>query len=140
MLTKKSKYALKAMLYMARKNELVKIADLAKDENIPHKFLETILLELKRGGILMSKTGKQGGYELRQKPNEISFGQIIRLIDGPLAIVPCVSHLYYKRCEECIDETTCEVRKIMKVLRDQTSKILDGTTLEMALQNKIIDL
>ena len=136
MLTKKSKYALKALLYMAKNKGLVQIGDLSKEEKIPQKFLESILLELKRHGLLNSKRGKDGGYELRETPENITFGQIVRILDGPLAPVPCVSHLYYERCEECIDENTCHIRRVMKMVRDETCRILDGTSLSEALKNE----
>ncbi|TAH27359.1 MAG: Rrf2 family transcriptional regulator [Cytophagales bacterium] len=136
MLTKKSKYALKALLYMAKSNNIVKINELSKEEKIPQKFLESILLELKKHGLLNSTRGKNGGYSLRSAPEDITFGQVIRILDGPLAPVPCVSQLYYKRCEECIDEATCHIRMLMKQVRDETSKILDGTSLSDVLKNE----
>jgi Rrf2 family protein len=91
MLTKKSKYALKALLYLARKNDLTQISELSQKENIPQKFLENILLELRNKGILYSKRGKDGGYKLGKPPEAITFGQIIRILDGPLAPIGCVS-------------------------------------------------
>lgn len=140
MLTKKSKYALKALLYMAKANKLVQIGELSKVEKIPQKFLESILLELKRHGLLSSKRGKEGGYQLRDTPENISFGQIVRILDGPLAPVPCVSNLYYERCEECVDETTCHIRRVMKQVRDETCRILDGTSLSDALKNENFEI
>ncbi len=136
MLTKKSKYALKALLYLAKKSDLVQISELSREEKIPQKFLESILLELKRHGLLNSKRGKDGGYQLRDSPDKITFGQIIRTLDGPLAPVACVSHLYYERCEECVDETTCHIRRVMKMVRDETCNILDHTSLSDALKNE----
>ena len=136
MLTKKSKYALKALLYMAQRSELVQIGELCREENMPQKFLESILLELKRHGLLNSKRGKDGGYQLRGTPDQITFGQIIRTLDGPLAPVACVSHLYYERCAECTDEATCQIRRVMKLVRDETCNILDNTSLSEALKNE----
>lgn len=138
MLTKKSKYALKALLYLAKRKDLVQISELSKEENIPQKFLENILLELRKHGLLASKRGKEGGYMLGKPPEEITFGQIIRILDGPLAYVPCVSIMAYQRCAECEDEATCRIRKVMKKLRDETASILDGTNLKDALSNKNI--
>ena len=131
MLTRKSKYAIKALLMLAEQPDdaPVLIADLAKDERIPKKFLEAILLDLKRGGLLHSKKGKGGGYFLRRNPREITIGQVIRLLDGPLALVPCASQTAYVPCEECVDVETCRVRLIMKDVRDATAHILDRTTL-----------
>lgn len=125
---------------MAKANTLVQIGELSKTEKIPQKFLESILLELKRHGLLSSKRGKEGGYQLRDTPENITFGQIVRILDGPLAPVPCVSNLYYERCEECVDETTCHIRRVMKQVRDETCRILDGTSLSDALKNEIFEI
>jgi Rrf2 family protein len=132
MLSMKAKYGLQAMAVLAREygNGTVLIADLASAEKIPRKFLEVILLELKRKGILESKKGKGGGYQLRRHPSKISVGELIRALDGTIALLPCVSQTAYRRCDECIDETTCGLRSVMKEVRDSTAEILDGTTLE----------
>jgi Rrf2 family protein len=107
----------------------ISIAEVAERERIPRKFLEAILLDLKRHGLLHSKKGKGGGYSLMKTPAEITIGQIIRTLDGPLALIPCVSQTAYARCEECVDEDTCGVRRAMKEVRDATAQILDHTTL-----------
>ena len=111
-------------------NGPILVADLAERQRLPRKFLEAILLDLKRHGLLMSKKGKGGGYALRRDPKEITLGQVIRLLDGPLALVPCVSQTAYKPCDECVDERTCGVRLAMKEVRDVTAEILDHTTLD----------
>ena len=131
MLTRKSKYAIKALLTLAEQPDRrpVLIADLAEDQRIPRKFLEAILLDLKRHGLLQSKKGKGGGYLLRRDPRDITVGEVIRLLDGPLALVPCASQTAYVPCEECVDVATCRVRLIMKDVRDATAQILDRTTL-----------
>ena len=131
MLTKKSKYGLKAMLMLAEESGHgpVLVADLADRQRLPKKFLEAILLELKRHGLLHSKKGRGGGYLLSRGPDAITVGQIIRVLDGPLALVPCVSQTAYMRCEECQDEKTCGVRLAMKDVRDATAEILDHMTL-----------
>ena len=131
MLTKRSKYGLKAVLYLAGRVDRgpISVAEVAEHERIPRKFLEAILLDLKRHGLLHSKTGKGGGYSLMKTPAEITVGQIIRTLDGPLALIPCVSQTAYARCEECADEETCGVRRAMKEVRDATAQILDHTTL-----------
>ena len=136
MLSMKAKYGLQAMSVLAREygRGPVLIADLASAEKIPRKFLEVILLELKRKGILESKKGKGGGYQLRRHPSQISVGELIRTLDGTIALLPCVSQTAYRRCDECVDETTCGIRSVMKEVRDSTAEILDGTTLEELLR------
>jgi Rrf2 family protein len=130
-LSRKARYALRA-LYALTADEArgpILIADLAERENIPRKFLEAILLELKNAGVLKSKKGKGGGYALARAADQITIGQIVRIIDGPLAPVPCASERAFVRCEECVDETTCGTRQVMKKVRDAIAAILDGTTL-----------
>ncbi len=136
MLSKKSKYGLRALLALARRadREPVLIADLAKEEEIPKKFLELILLELKNTGMLQSKKGKGGGYLLGRRPEQISLGEVIRVLDGPLAPLPCVSHQAYQRCAECGDEATCGIRAVMSDVRDATAAILDRESLADVLR------
>ena len=131
MLSKKTQYALKAMIALASEQpgEPIMIASLAEHERIPKKFLELILLDLKGLGVVQSKKGKQGGYYLSRNPREIKLGHIIRGIEGPLALLPCVSQSQYQRCDECHDERTCGLRLVMKDVRDATAKILDNTSL-----------
>src|ERR1700674_5314332 len=130
-MTNKSKYGLKALLVLAQEagRGRALVADLAQREAIPRKFLETILLELKHQGFVQSKKGRGGGYLLRRKPSDVTFGEVIRVLEGPLAAVPCVSQTAYMKCAECVDEQTCGVRLAMKVVRDATARILDHTTL-----------
>ena len=136
MLSMKAKYGLRAMTVLAREygNGPVLIADLSAAERIPRKFLELILLELKKKGLLQSKKGKGGGYGLCKHPSQISVGELIRALDGPIALLPCVSQTAYRRCDECVDETTCGIRSVMKEVRDATTGILDSTSLEELLQ------
>ncbi len=131
MLSKKSKYGLKALLVLGQEagRGPVLISDISKREAIPQKFLEAILLELKRHGIVDSRKGKGGGYYLRRRPGDITFGEVIRALDGPLAAVSCVSQTAYATCAECVDEETCGVRIAMKEVRDATARILDHRTL-----------
>jgi len=131
MLSKKAKYALKALLYLTKNADrgLVLISEISAEERIPRKFLEAILVDLKTQQILQSTRGKNGGYALAKDPAQVSVGNIIRMIDGPLAAIPCVSHLYYRKCDECMDEETCEIRLVMKKVRDATAAILDTTYL-----------
>jgi Rrf2 family protein len=130
-LTRKSKYGLKAVLDLAEHagRGPVLVAELAERQRIPRKFLEAILVELKRHGILHSKKGKGGGYQLSRSPELITVGQVVRALGGPLALVPCVSQTAYRRCDDCVNETTCGIRKAMSEVRDATAKILDNTTL-----------
>jgi len=134
MLTRKGKYGLKAMIALAKEHGggPVLIGDLAEQEAIPKKFLENILLALKHRGLVHSRKGPGGGYQLGRAPEQISVGDIIRALDGPLALVSCVSHTAYSPCEECVTEKDCAVRRIFQQVRDQTAKILDGTTLKAA--------
>ncbi|AJE02141.1 RrF2 family transcriptional regulator [Geobacter pickeringii] len=136
MISKKTKYALKALLFLAREYNKgpILIADLARDERIPKKFLELILLALKNAGVLQSKKGKGGGYSLARPPREISMGRVIRVLEGPLAPVPCVSETAYARCEECDDEWSCGIRLVMKDVRDAMAQILDNATLADVLE------
>jgi Rrf2 family protein len=131
MLSKKAKYALKALLALADNpdEEPMRISDLARDERIPQKFLELILLDLKNQGLLQSRKGKGGGYLLARDPARIYLGQIVRMFDGPLAPVPCASQTAYFPCADCRDEAACGVRMAMKEVRDATARILDHTTL-----------
>jgi Rrf2 family protein len=130
-LTKKSKYGLKALLALASDTGRgpVLVAELAESQRIPKKFLEAILLDLKRHGFVQSKKGKGGGYLLSRSASTITVGQVIRVLEGPLALIPCASQTQYRPCEECVDEATCGVRISMLAVRDATSKILDRTTL-----------
>ena len=105
------------------------IGEIAKRERIPPKFLELILLELKKKGFLHSKKGKGGGYYLSKLPSTISVGSLIRALDGPLALLPCVSHMAYERCAECPDEEACGIRTVFKEVRESTVGILERTTL-----------
>jgi Rrf2 family protein len=138
MLSKKAKYGLKAMAILAKEygNGPLLIGEIARRERIPSKFLELILLELKKKGFLQSKKGKGGGYYLNKLPETISVGALIRALDGPLALLPCVSQMAYERCAECPDEETCGIRNVFKEVRDSTAAILERRTLaELAMIN-----
>jgi len=136
MLSKKSKYAIKALIALAEhgREEPVRIADLARAQQIPPKFLELILLELRNQGFLRSRKGKGGGYLLARDPGSIYLGQIVRMFDGPLAPVPCASQTAYVPCSDCRNEAVCGVHLAMKEVRDATARILDGTSLAQLLQ------
>jgi Rrf2 family protein len=131
MLSKKTKHALKAVLVLAREygKGPVLLSDLSKKERIPMRFLEAILRELRASGILRSKRGKGGGFSLCSPPEAITVGQIIRVLDGTLAPVPCVSVTAYRPCDDCDDESACAIHILMKEVRDTTALILDNMTL-----------
>lgn len=135
MLSQKAKYAMRALLYLAQAEpeQPVLIGDIAEHQQVPRKFLELILLELKRSGMVRSFRGKNGGYTLAKQPQEIYFGQVMRLIDGPLAQLPCASKTAYRRCDDCQDEATCAIRKVLRQVRDASSRILDSTSLADAM-------
>jgi Rrf2 family protein len=131
MLSKKCKYALQALEFLAGESyqKPVLVSEIASAKSIPKKFLELILLDLKNHGVVQSKKGKGGGYFLGKPPEQISIGHIVRIIDGPLAPIPCVSQMAYAKCEECRDESTCGIRSIMKDARDAMASVLDQATL-----------
>jgi Rrf2 family protein len=131
-LTRKSKYGLKALLLLAREYDRGPIlaSEVAAREGIPEKFLQGILLDLRRRGIVRSRRGQRGGYQLARDPASINFGEVLRVLDGPLALTPCVSQTAYQRCDECADERLCGIRLVMKDVRDETARILEGSSLE----------
>src|ERR1700688_2354701 len=134
MLTRKGKYGLKAMMVLAKEygGGPILIGELAERERIPKKFLENILLDIRHLGLVRSRKGPHGGYQLGRPPERISVGEIIRALDGPLALVSCVSQTAYAPCEECVTERDCAVRRLFQQVRDETARILDGTTLAVA--------
>lgn len=131
MLSKKTKYGLKALTYLASQSERapVQISEIAKHENIPQKFLESILLTLRKTGLLGSKKGKGGGYYLIKEPNEIRMTTVIRVLEGPIAMVPCVSLNFYEKCSDCPDENKCAVHKLMLQVRDSALEVYRKNTL-----------
>lgn len=131
MISKKTKYAINALVHLAKLWEQgpTLIGDIAKAENIPQKFLEAILLDLKKAGILASRKGKGGGYYLLKNPNDVSMADVVRLVDGPIALLPCTTHRYYQRCEECKDEENCGIRSVFLEVRNNTVNLLKGATL-----------
>lgn len=132
MLTKRAKYGLKAIKYLAiqEPNKPILISEISENENIPVKFLQAILLSLKKSGFLESKKGKGGGYFLNRPANQINMASLFRILDGPIALVPCVSLNYYEKCDDCPDEYTCCVNRLMVQVRDQTLLLLENETLE----------
>lgn len=132
MLTRKTKYGIKALTFLARQEEKMptSIAIIADSQNIPHKFLEAILLELRKNSILGSRKGKGGGYYLMQDPSKIRMSTVHLILEGPIAMLPCVSLNFYEKCEDCEDEDSCAVNKLMTQVRDNTLDILDNQTLQ----------
>ena len=137
MLSQKAKYALKAMIALAEQQEgtILQAADIAERQNIPRKFLELILLELRKHGLVDSHRGKNGGYTLAKPASSVTFGQIIRIMDGPLAPIPCASLTGYRRCVDCRDEKVCAIRRTMREVRDAAAGILDSLTLDAACRS-----
>ncbi len=138
MLSQKAKYALKALIALAEvdEGELLQANEIAEGHNIPKKFLDLILLELRRHRLVDSRRGKKGGYLLMRPADSIMIGDIVRVIDGPLAPIPCASVTAYRPCPDCNDTKTCMVRKIMREVRDAAAGVLDNITLAEATQKK----
>src|SRR5687768_10139341 len=139
MISQKAKYALRALLVLCRARDGGQpqmIAEISRTQAIPKKFLEQILLELKRHGIVVSRRGRQGGYVLLRAPENVTFGEILRLIDGPIAPLPCLSKIAYRRCADCADEGTCEIRHVFARVAETTREVLDRTTLADAVRDK----
>jgi len=131
MLSKKTKYGLKALTFLAtqKNRDPIQIAEIAKHENISQKFLESILLTLRRTGYLGSKKGKGGGYYLIKDPTEIPMTTVMRVLEGPIAMVSCVSLNFYEKCDDCPDEQACSVHKLMLKVRDSALDVYRNTTL-----------
>ncbi len=131
-LSKKTRYAIVALTRLAREygKGPMQIREIAKEEKIPQSFLENILLELRKLGILGSKLGKAGGYYLLKRPEDVNLADIVRHFEGTIALMYCVSEKAYQPCEFCKDEKTCSIRKVFKEIRDSSYEILQRTTLE----------
>lgn len=131
MISNRCKYALKALIYIAKQDKAKSVlsSEISKDENIPKKFLENILRDLKNAQFLTSKRGARGGYKLNKKPEEVTLIEIIRLMDGPIALLPCVSLMYHQTCDTCMTEETCSIRNVFIEVRDATLDIYQKTTL-----------
>ena len=138
MLTNRAKYAIKALLHLARKRGQgpVQAGVVAEEERIPLKFLELIMLQLRNNGIIRSKVGKGGGHELTRDPEEITLLMVVRIIDGPVAPLPCLSQIAYQRCDDCADEKTCGTRRLFKRVHDAALDIMSQTTLADATKGK----
>ena len=137
MISQKTKYALRALVSLTRgagAGEPQMISDIARIQAIPKKFLEQILLDLKRAGIVESRRGRLGGYVLARPAEKITFGEVMRLMEGPIALLPCLSKIAYVRCKDCADEVTCEIRHVFARVADASREVLDRTTLADAVK------
>lgn len=137
MLSQRGRYALKALLNIARGNGSTRqVAAISEEEQIPRKFLESIMSDLRRAGLVRSTRGNMGGYTLARPADLITIAEVVRVTDGPLAMLPCVSRNFYQRCEDCADEYTCQLRKIFAEVRDAVTVILDNRTLSEMLRGE----
>lgn len=139
MLSKKCKYAIHALVYLAEHADKgpVHIQEISEAQKIPKKFLEAILLELRNAKILLSKKGKGGGYYLYKKPEDVNLMEVHRIMDGAIAMLPCVSLNYYEPCEECQDEEACGIRHALIKVRDETLRIMSASTLRELMNQKL---
>lgn len=139
MLSRKTKYGLKALAFLAKWTDEcpVQISVISESENISQKFLESILLTLRKSGFLGSKKGKGGGYYLLKSAEEIKIASVYRILEGPIAMVPCVSLNFYEKCDDCPDEDSCSVHRLMIQVRDNTLSILENTTLADLIQQTV---
>lgn len=137
MLSQRGRYALKALLNIGRgKGATRQVASIAEEEQIPRKFLEAIMADLRRAGLVRSTRGNMGGYQLARPADLITFAEVMRVTDGPIAMLPCVSRNFYQRCEDCVDEHDCQLRALFSEVREAMSGILDNRTLAEALQRE----
>ncbi|MDR2462926.1 MAG: Rrf2 family transcriptional regulator [Verrucomicrobiales bacterium] len=138
MLSMRAKYSIRAILHLARhrNGSLVSTHEIARHEAIPRKFLEAILVDLRNGGLIQSKLGKSGGYAMERHPDTVTLSSVVRLVDGPIAWVPCVSQTAYAPCKDCPSERACVLRTVMQQVRDSTASILDKTTFQDLLDRE----
>ena len=134
MLAQKTRYALRSLLYLVEEGQgaPVQLARIAQTQRIPPKYLELIMLDIKKAGLVRSTRGPGGGYVLARHPDHISFGEIVRVMEGPIALVPCASVNFYERCGDCHDEETCAIRRAFSLLREQSAALLEGISLSEA--------
>ena len=134
MIAQKTRYALRSLLFLAEEQggAPVQLSRIAETQRVPPKYLELIMLDLKKAGMVRSIRGPKGGYALAREPEEISFGEVVRVMEGPIALVPCASVNFYAKCGDCHDEATCAIRKAFALLRDQSAALLEGISLRQA--------
>ncbi len=138
MLSQKARYALRALTTLATLDpgEQIQIADIAETARVPRKFLEQILLDLKKRGLVHSTRGKLGGYTLGRSAESIELAEVIRAIDGPLALFPCASRMAYRKCDDCDDAATCQIRNVLLEVRDATAEILERRNLASIVEKQ----
>ena len=131
MLAQKTRYALRSLLFLAEEQDgaTVQLGRIAETQRVPPKYLELIMLDLKRAGLVRSRRGPRGGYLLARPPEEISFGDVVRVMEGPIALVSCASENFYAPCGDCHDEASCAIRRAFGIVRDRTTQFLDGISL-----------
>ena len=131
MLAQKTRYALRSLLYLAEQGggAPVQLASIASSQRVPPKYLELIMLDLKKAGMVRSTRGPKGGYALARPPKEISFGEVVRAMEGPIALISCASENFYAPCGDCHDEQSCAIRRAFAIVRDRTTEILDSISL-----------
>jgi Rrf2 family protein len=135
MISQRARYAFKALIVLARAGSAgMQIRDIALKEQIPRKFLEQILLSLKAGGLIISRRGREGGYALLKNPENISLGSVLRMIDGPIAPLPCLSRTAYRKCDDCQSEELCAVRAGFAEAYDASLRVLEATTIAQAIK------
>jgi Rrf2 family protein len=134
MLAQKTRYALRSLLYLAEESGggPVQLARIAETQRVPPKYLELIMLDLKKAGLVVSTRGPRGGYLLAREASSISFGEIVRALEGPIALVSCASVNFYAPCGDCHHEATCAIRRAFSILRDQSAELLEGISLDQA--------
>ena len=131
MLAQKTRYALRSLLFLAEagRSTPVQLARIAETQRVPPKYLELIMLDLKKAGLVKSARGPKGGYQLARQPELISFGEVVRSMEGPIALVSCASVNHYAPCGDCHDEASCAIRRAFTILRDQSTAVLDSISL-----------
>ena len=134
MLAQKTRYALRSLLFLVEEGggAPVQLARIASTQQVPPKYLELIMLDLKKAGLVTSTRGPKGGYLLARDPDDISFGEIVRVMEGPIALVPCASVNFYARCGDCHDDATCAIRRAFAMVREQSATLLEGISLGQA--------
>jgi Rrf2 family protein len=131
MLSQRTRYTIRALLHLADRygEGPVQLTEIAEAQNIPSKFLTVMLSSMRRAGIVETMRGREGGYWLAKPPQQVSYGEIVRLTRGSLGLLPCASRLAYQQCTNCITEEKCRLHRVMLMVRDETARILDGLTL-----------
>ncbi|MES2001118.1 MAG: Rrf2 family transcriptional regulator [Pseudomonadota bacterium] len=143
MIAQKTRYALRSLLFLAEETDgmPVQLARIAETQRVPPKYLELIMLDLKKAGLVKSSRGPKGGYRLSRPAADISFGEVVRSCEGPIALVPCASVNFYAPCGDCHDEATCAIRRAFTILRDQSTTVLNSISLSQgaAWEERILD-